>query len=146
MLEPRVTKAALVTVLLLTLAACGGTGGKDYAARAVEICTESNDRIRALGAPQSYTDTQLYARRAKDAVRDEIDALDDLSPTEEHAGSFARYLGTLEQRRQLMDRLAEAADRNNMRRIQVVGDELDRLGRTARTQATAAGIAACEPR
>lgn len=137
--------ALLLVVLLLVAAGCGTTPDDDYAERAVAICDEANDRIRALGAPLSFPQTQLYARRAKDAVADEIGALNDLSPPADRADSFDLYLVTLEERQRLLGWLAEAADRNSMAEIRSVGSEIDALGQTAREQAAAAGIVACEP-
>lgn len=146
MSDTAAVRAAVAAVLLLALAGCGGaTGDENYVTRATAICKQTNERLRALGAPQSFIDTQLYARRAKDAVGDEIDELDELEPTPERAGSFDLYLATLEERRRLLGELAEAADGNSMQRMQTVGDELDALGQTAREQAEAAGIAPCEP-
>lgn len=119
---------------------------EDFAERAVAICDETNDRIRALGAPESYTATQLYARRAKDAVADQVDELNDLSPPADMREAFDLYLVTLEERQRLLGKLAEAADSTSMQDIRTTGGEIQTLGDTAREQATAAGIAACEPR
>lgn len=138
-------RVAVLLAVLLVAAGCGTTPDDDYAERAVAICDETNDRIRALGAPLSFPQTQLYARRAKDAVADEIDELNDLSPPADRADAFDLYLVTLEERQRLLGRLAEEADGNSMAGIRTVGSEIDALGQTAREQATAAGIAACEP-
>lgn len=139
-------RAALAGAAVLALAGCGGVAAdEDFAERAVAICTEANDRIRALGAPESFTATQLYARRAKDAVADEIDELNDLSPPADKRGAFDLYLVTLEERQRLLGRLAEAADSNSMQDVRTTGGAIQTLGDTAREQATAAGIPACEP-
>ena len=140
----RVTAAAFAVLALAT--GCGASGDDDYAERALAVCEDANGRIRGLGAPESYTETQLYARQAKDAVADEIDDLNDLSPPADVEDAFDLYLVTLEERQRLLGRMAEAADANSMTDVQTVGSEIDALGQTAREQATAAGIAECEPR
>jgi hypothetical protein len=143
-------RTALLLVALLAVAApgCGGDGGSPEAFRsdALEACRKANDRIRALGTPESYTETQLYARRAEDAVSDQIDELDDLDPPAELQASFELYLATLQTRQRQLGGLADAADENSMQDLQRVGSELDALGATAREQATTLGIAGCEPR
>ena len=138
--------AATTLALAALTAGCGSVGDEDYAERALAICEDTNTRIRGLGTPESYTDTQLYARRAKDAVADQIDELNDLGPPADVEDSFDLYLVTLEERQRLLGRMAEAADANSMNDVQAVGSEIDALGQTAREQAAAAGIAACEPR
>jgi hypothetical protein len=143
-------RTALVLVLLLALTAsgCGGDEASPEAFRsdALEVCRTANDRIRALGTPESYTETQLYARRAEDAVADQIDELDELSPPAELQDSYELYLATLQTRQRQLGGLADAADQNSMQDLQRVGSELDALGATAREQATTLGIAECEPR
>ncbi len=135
----------LVLVLLALLAGCGGGDTREsYVADAVEICDATTERIKALGAPESFTDTQLYARRAKDAVSDGIGDLRELTPPPELEDSFTRYLATLEQRRRQLDLIAAAADRNSMLDVQKAGSGLDVLNAKARQDARRAGIAACE--
>jgi hypothetical protein len=139
-------KALAALMLLLALAGCGGAAGDgDFAERAVAICTDANERIRALGAPESFTATQLYARQAKDAVGDELDDLRELSPPADRADSFDVYLVTLEERQRLLGKLADAADATSMSDVRGVGTEIANLDTTAREHATAAGIAECEP-
>jgi hypothetical protein len=139
-------RAALALLLLVLVAGCsGGNSRNDFVNDALEICRTSNERVQALGTPESFTDTQLYARQSKDAVGDEINGLRELTPPAELEEAFAQYLATLEQRRRQLELLAEAADKNNMASIQGVGTELGVLTAKARTQARRAAIAACEP-
>ncbi|MDQ3066326.1 MAG: hypothetical protein M3R12_04100 [Actinomycetota bacterium] len=140
-------KALVALLAMVALAGCGGGASEgDFVARAIKSCTETNNRIRLLGAPMSFNDTQLYARRAKDAVADGIDALNDLSPPADVRASFDLYLVTLEERQRLLGELAAAADRNSMNDFRNVSVEIDALGQTAREQAIAVGLAACEPK
>jgi hypothetical protein len=135
-------------VLLVCLLAAGCSGGNsrnDFVNDALEVCRTSNERVQALGTPESFTDTQLYARQAEDAVADEIDALGELTPPAELEEPFGQYLATLEQRRRQLDLLADAADQSNMADIQGVGTQLNALTARARTQARRAAIAGCEP-
>jgi hypothetical protein len=137
-------RAALAITVLL-LAGCGGGSSRaDFVADATEICTKANERVKALGAPESFPETQLYARQAKDAVGDQIADLSDLAAPAELDDAYAQYLVTLDERRQQLDRLAVAADGNSMRAIQQVGSDMDVITAKARTQARAAGIAECE--
>lgn len=136
---------AVALLLLVLLAGCGGGSSREsFVEDALEVCRKSNDRVRALGTPESFTDTLLYARQAEDAVGDEIDELRELSAPAELEDAFSQYLETLEQRRRQLELLAEAADQNNMSDIQGIGSELDVLTAKARTQARRAGIADCE--
>jgi hypothetical protein len=100
--------------------------------------------VKALGTPESFTDTLLYARQAEDAVGDQLDDLRELNPPAEQADDFEAYLATVEDRRRQLELLADAADRNNMSDIQGIGSELTLLTAKARTRARRAGLTACE--
>lgn len=138
-------KAALTIGLVVVLAGCGGGSSRqNFVEDATAICADTTDRVRALGTPDSFTATQLFARQAKDAVGDGIDELDDLTPPDELDEAFARYLTTLAERRVALDRMGKAADANSMNGIQKVGSELDVVNARAKSQARRAGIADCE--
>jgi hypothetical protein len=138
-------RRAAALVLLLILAGCGGGSSREgFVEDADAICRESNQRVQALGTPESFTDTLLYARQAEDAVGDELAELRELEPPREAEDDFLAYLATLEARRRQLDLLADAADRNNMADIQGVGTELNALTARAKAQARRAGLAECE--
>lgn len=138
-------RAALATLVLL-LAGCGGGDSRaSFVTDATKICATTNDRVEALGTPDSFTATQLYARQAGDAVGDGIYDLEALTPPQELENAFKRYLTLLAQRRVALASMAEAADANNMRRIQEVGSDLDAVNKKARAEARRSGIAECEP-
>ena len=140
-------RAALATLALALLAGCGGgEEGRDFRPAAIAVCDETNDEIRALGAPDSFPDTQLFARRAKDAVHDQIRGLAELEPSAEDADAVALYIDSLRQRERLLGQMAEAADAGSMHDIRETGTQIAKVDDTAREQATAAGIAECEPR
>ena len=139
-------RGALPLVALVLLAGCGGGGGgEDFPRAATAVCERTNQQIRALGAPESFPETQLFARRAKDAVHDEIAALEELEPPAEDADAVDLYLETLRERERLLASMAEAADATSMNDVREVGSQIAALDTTAREQAAAAGIAACEP-
>ena len=136
---------ATLAILILLLAGCGGGSSRaDFVGAATKVCAETNRRVKALGTPDSFTATQLYARQAGDAVGDGIDDLEALSPPEELEDPFSRYLTTLAQRRAVLSRMVEAADANSMKRIQQVGSDLDVVNAKARADARRSGIAECE--
>ena len=137
-------RAALALSAVLLLAGCGG-GDQDFPRTATAVCEETNAEIRALGTPESFTDTQLFARQAKGAVDDQIRDLEKLEPPAEDAEAFDRYLATLRERARLLGQMAEAADATSMNDVRQVGTELGRIDVTAREQATAIGLGACEP-
>jgi hypothetical protein len=138
-------KPLLALLLVIALTGCGGGSSREsYVGDATEICREMTQRIKDLGAPESFTDTQLYARRAKDAVADGIRDLRDLDPPPELEDGFARYLATLELRREQLELLAAAADQNSMTAVQQVGTNLDVLNAKGRQDARRAGIPDCE--
>jgi len=138
-------KVALTLALALALAGCGGGDSREnYVDDATAICEEMTQRIKDLATPESFTDTQLYARRAKDAVSDGIRDLRDLTPPPEFEDGYTRYLATLEARRRQLDLLAVAADENSMTAVQEVGSELDVLTAKGRQDARRAGIGGCE--
>jgi hypothetical protein len=138
-------KLALALLLGLALAGCGGGDSREnYVDDATAICEEMTQRIKELAPPESFADTQLYARRAKDAVADGIRDLRDLNPPPELEDGFARYLATLDARRRQLDLLATAADENSMTAVQEVGSELDVLTAKGRQDARRAGIGGCE--
>jgi hypothetical protein len=131
-------------VFLLVLAAGCGGGSSDFATEAAAICKRANERVTALGTPQSYTDTLLYARQAEDAVRDQIEALQELDPPDDDREDFEDYLDTLARRRVQLDHLSVAADANNISDIRGIGTQLGALTRQGRAQAQRAGLAECE--
>ena len=138
-------KPVLTLLLVFALAGCGGGSSREnFVADATEICERMTQRITELGAPESFTETQLYARRAKDAVSDGIRDLRELTPPPDLEDGFTRYLNTLEQRRRQLDLLAAAADANDMIAIQEVGGELDVLHAKGKQDLRKAGITGCE--
>jgi hypothetical protein len=138
-------KPALALLLVLALAGCGGGDSREnYVDDATAICVQMTQRIKDLGVPESFTDTQLYARRAKDAVGDGIRDLRELDPPAEYEDGYERYLATLEARRRQLDLLTAAADENSMAAIQEAGSELDVLNAKGRQDARRAGIGGCE--
>jgi hypothetical protein len=138
-------KAAFVLLLVLVLAGCGGGESREnYVDDATAICVQMTQRIKDLGVPESFTDTQLYSRRAKDAVGDGIRDLRELDPPSEYEDGYERYLATLEARRRQLDLLTTAADENSMAAIQEAGSELDVLNAKGRQDARRAGIGGCE--
>jgi hypothetical protein len=135
----------LSLIVVIVLAGCGGGNSRDaFVKDALAICGKAESTVKALGTPESFTETQLYARQAHDAVGDEIRDLRELTPPPELDDAFADYVATLELRRRQLDVLAAAADENNMADIQGTGSELDVLTAKARSQARKAGIAGCE--
>ena len=135
----------VTTLALLLLAGCGGGNSREsFVSDAVEICKETETRLRELGTPESFAQTQLFARQAYDAVGDQIRDLRELDSPQELEDALASYLGTLELRRRQLELLAQAADANRMDLIQEAGSELDVLTAKARTQARRAGLAECE--
>ena len=138
-------RAAVAVLVLAVLAGCGGGGSREsFVEDAADICRRSNERVQALGTPESFTDTLLYARQAEDAVRDQLEELRDLDPPAELEDDFEAYLGTVEDRRRELELLAGAADRNTMSDIPGIGSQLNLLTTRARTQARRAGLIHCE--
>ena len=138
-------RAAAAVFLLVLLAGCGGGDSREgFVDDVSEICRKSNDRVKELGTPESFTDTLLYARQAEDAVSDQIDELRELDPPAELEDQFEAYLATLEDRRRQLELLSDAADRNNMADIEGIGTELNELSRKAKPQARRAGLTGCE--
>jgi hypothetical protein len=138
-------RALLALVLVAAVAGCGGgSSHDDFVRDAAAICKRANERVTALGVPESYTDTLLYARRAEDAVRDQIEALRELDPPEGDRKHFEDYLDTLARRRVQLDHLSVAADANNISDIQGIGTQLNALTRQGRAQARRAGLTNCE--
>lgn len=78
-------------------------------------------------------------------MRDQIAALEELDPPAEDADAVDLFLETLRARARLLTNLAEAADATSMNDVRQVRSGIAALDTTAREQATAAGIAACEP-
>ena len=141
--------ALALALMVFALGACGGSGGggsETFRADALEACAEANERIRELGTPESFTDTQLFARQSRDVVGDQLDELRELEPPPEQSEAFALYLETLEERQRILGRLTEAADQNSMGDLRRIGSQLEALTTTAREQATAVGLGECEPR
>ena len=133
-------------LLLVLVAGCGGGNARDdFVKDALDACGKANERVQALGTPESFSATQLYARQAKDAVGDEIEELDDLTPPPELKTAFDEYRATVELRHRQLVLLVDAADKSDAQAVRDIGTELGTLTTKARAEARRAGIAACEP-
>ena len=140
----------LASLLLATVALAGCGGGSDrltreeFVEQATAACARVEERVDALGEPQSLAEVETLGRELRGALGDGLEELRELEPPEELAGPFERYLATGDDVLEQLDRLAEAAsagDRAAVERAAAAGDE---LGRQAAELAAAAGIPGCE--
>jgi hypothetical protein len=132
----------------VALAGCGGDGERltreEYVEQATAICARVEERVEALGEPQSPAEVETLGRELRDALGDGLDELRELEPPEELAEPFERYLEAGDDVVEQLDRLTAAAadgDRAGVERAAAAGDE---LGRQAAELAATAAIPGCE--
>ena len=137
--------------LLLAAAALAGCGGgsdrltrEEFVEQATAVCAGVEERVDALGEPQSLAEIEALGRELRDALGDGLEELRELEPPEELAEPFERYLASGDEVIEQLDRLIEAAaagDRAAVERAVAAGNE---LGRPAAELAAAAAIPGCE--
>jgi hypothetical protein len=137
-----------VTVVLLALAGCGGGGDRlsraEFVEQATAICDSVDERIAAVGEPQSLEEIETLGREVREILDDGLGDLRALRPPEDLEASFDRYLERGDDTLDQLDRLVAGAEAGDRAAVERAGAEVEEIAADAERLATAAGIPACE--
>jgi hypothetical protein len=89
--------AVTFSVLAIALAAgCGGGGGDklshaEFVDQANAICADYNQRVDALGTPNSFDDIVAFAQDARVIAEEDVGKFKDLNPPDEDRDNWEAY-------------------------------------------------------
>jgi hypothetical protein len=140
-------RTALVVGAVLLAAGCGGGGGRlskdEYAKRADAICTKYNAKLRALARPTSISELPAYVDKALPLARKGDAELRALKPPNDEEQTAKEWLGQNDSVVGSMERLREAAKKNDRAGIQAALTEASSANRTANGLARKLGLSVC---
>jgi hypothetical protein len=141
-----VHRLLLLLAVVLIAAGCGG-GGRlskaEYAKRADAICRKYNQKLRALGRPQSIAALPQYVDRALPVARKGNAELRDLEAPKGEETKAKEWLDQNQAVVAAMERLRDAAKRGNRAGIQVALSEASTANRAANRLAGELGLQIC---
>jgi hypothetical protein len=141
---------ALVALGVAALVAgCGGGGGGDrlskeeYIAKADAICKEADDKITALGEPQSFEELANLASEAVTIGEEELSALRALQPPEADEATLNSAYELIGRQLEIAGQIAAAAKEGDQAKIQELIDQATPLQDEARKIAEDYGLTEC---
>ena len=147
----KVALAAAAALVLLVAAGCGGGGGGDeltaeeYSSQLNTICTELNDKNKAIGDPQSIDEVVTKGPQLQDAFQSAIDEVENLNPPDELKDAHERFVSLGKQIHSKIDDLIAAAKKKDLAKAQQIGATIDPLNTESNEIArTKLGAPACD--
>ena len=142
---------AAVLALVLIAAGCGGGGGgtslskEEYSSQLNTICTELNDKNKAIGDPQSIDEVVTKGPQLQDAFQSAIDEVENLNPPDELKDAHERFVSLGRQIHSKIDDLIAAAKKKDLAKAQQIGATIDPLNTESNEIArTKLGAPACD--
>ena len=139
----KLVMGAVVAALAIVAAGCGGGGGggsalskEEYSSQLNKICTELNDKNKAIGDPQSIDEVVTKGPQLQDAFQSAIDEVEDLNPPDELKDAHERFLSLGKQIHSKIDNLIDAAKETNQAELQEIGSSFDPLEKESNDIAT----------
>ncbi|HEX5467513.1 MAG TPA: hypothetical protein VFW80_00540 [Gaiellaceae bacterium] len=141
--------AALVGILGLLVAACGGGGGErlskaEFTTQANAICGKYEKQLKALDAPTSLEEVPDLVDKALAILNKEVDEISDLNPPEELEDQFDALIEQTNNTKAAADDLADAAKANDEDAVQQALDEGNAASTRADQIAGQLGLDACK--
>lgn len=141
----RLLPLGLLTVLL---AACGGGGGKplsheEFVKQANAICADYNNRIVALGTPQSLGDLAAFAQKGRTISEDEVGRFAKLKPPPKDAAGAAAFVAAGRTVIDDLGKLEAAAKKGSVSAVQQLAATAQTNADKARLVAQRLGLAEC---
>jgi hypothetical protein len=155
-------KVAAVLAACAAVAACGsddggGGGGETAAATTVEerltkeeyiaaadaICKDANDRVAALEDPESSDELVSFIQQARAIGREQLTALRELSPPEDIEARVEEAYGLIDDQLALTEELEQAAEEEDLERVEELVDEGNALDEQADAIAVEIGLQEC---
>ena len=130
---------AVLPVLIALAAGCGGGGGGDalsaeeYRTQADEICEKANEKLDALGEPESLEEFRNLIEESRPTVEGAVEDLRELEPPEDLQDAHERWINENEQLLETLDKLESVEDEQELQRLgEQFSKENDQANATAR--------------
>jgi hypothetical protein len=149
--KKKLVMGAVVAALAIVAAGCGGGGGgsalskEEYSSQLNKICTELNDKNKAIGDPGSVDEVVTKGPQLQDAFQSAIDEVEALKPPAELKAAHERFVSLGRQIHSKLDDLIDAAKKKNLAKAQQIGATIDPLNTESNEIArTKLGAPACD--
>jgi hypothetical protein len=139
-------RVALAFAIVLAAVGCGGSGRlskRDYAKQADAICAKYNAKLRAIDRPRRIAELPQYVDRALPVARRGTDELRSLEAPKDEERTAREWLDQNHVVVAAMERLREAAKRNDRGGIEVALSEGNAANRAANQLARKLGLRVC---
>ena len=149
-MKKKVVMGAVAAALAIVAAGCGGGGSKslskeEYSSQLNTICTELNDKNKAIGDPQSIDEVVTKGPQLQDAFQSAIDEVENLNPPDELKDAHERFVSLGKQIHSKIDDLIAAAKKKDLAKAQQIGATIDPLNTESNEIArTKLGAPACD--
>ena len=120
-----------------------GTTRADFAERADAICRRANQRVEALGRPDSPEEFLDLSQRAEIITRDALDDLRVLDPPEDDRAAIDRMLELLTRALDRVSDLRLAAQKRDIREVRKVQKDIELATEEAAAIARDFGLEVC---
>ena len=141
--------AALVGVLALLVAACGGGGDsarlskEEFQSQANAICAKYQKQLDALGSPTSLEELPDFVDQALGILDKEIAEVSALDPPEELQSDFDKMIAASNRTRAAANDLSSAAKSGDQAAVQKALDEGNAASKDADALAGNLGLSGC---
>ena len=141
-------RARIVTALLLvpSLVSCSGEGRltkEEFVREANAVCDEFDDELADMQPPTSTAGIRDFAERTQQLMTEALQQLRDLRPPPDDDEVVDGMLGNLERVSSLLPDLADAAEGQNLDRIQELNGEFSSEINDFNEAAEAYGLKVC---
>lgn len=141
--------AALVGVLVLFVAACGGGGGarlseEEFQSQANAICAKYQKQLNALGSPTSIEEIPDLVDQALEILNKEVDEIAALNPPEDLQSDFDKMIAASDKTKAAADDLSAAAKSGDQAAVQKALEEGNAASKEADQLATNLGLTECQ--
>ena len=136
--------AAVVALLVVPLAACGGGLSKgELVAKGDAICKRVNAQIAKEPEPVNIADLQKLAKRTVEISDPAIEDMEALEPPDELKQDFGKFVASLKQQRDLTKQIGAAAGAGDTAKIQQVGSDAQKAQTEYRRLSDKIGFKEC---
>ena len=139
--------AALMGVLVLSVTACDGGGGRlskeDFQSQANAICAKYEKQLRSLGSPSSIDELPDLVDQALEILNKEVAEVAALNPPEELQSDFDKMLAATNKTKEAADDLSTAAKAGDQAGLQKALEEGNAASKEADAFATNLGLTEC---
>jgi hypothetical protein len=145
----RVSLAALLGVLVLLAAGCGGGGEEslskaEFQSQANAICAKYQKQLEALGTPSSLDEIPDLVAQALAILNKEIDEIAALNPPEELQSDFDKMIAASNKTKAAADDLSAAAKSGDQAAVQKALEDGNAASKEADQLATELGLSECK--